>query len=305
MRALQGALVALAASGGLLLSACGGSASITASPPSAASPPPLGALTAWPAADNTGVPAGTVLKPVGALELTVPGAVVDGLDVSGCLSVRASNVTIRRSRIRGSSFCGSNLVSIAPAASGVLLEQVEIDGEGSNPFYAAVSGGGGYTCRRCNVHGAGQGFAVWGTQPVVIEDSFVHDLYVRDDLGSHNEDVITNGFTAGLVLRHDRLDNQDGQTAAISLFPDVAPVQRVTVTQNLLSGGGYTIYGGSTCPKPHCAETRDITVSGNHFSRKFFPKGGYYGPVADFDARAPGNVWSANVWDDTGQAVSP
>jgi Right handed beta helix region len=239
----------------------------------------------------------------GPLTITQPRAIVDGLDVAGCLTVSASNVTVRRSRFHSASFCGSNLVAVIAPATGVLLEDVEVDGELSNPKYAAVSGGGGYTCRRCDVHGAGQGFNVWGSAPVVIEDSFVHDLYVREDLGSHNEDVITNGFSAGLTLRHNRLENGYGQTAAISLFADFAAVQKITVDDNLLAGGGYTIYGGSTCPKPYCRQTSGIVVTGNRFSRQFFSKGGQYGPVADFDAAAPGNLWSDNAWSDTAEPV--
>jgi hypothetical protein len=168
----------------------------------------------------------------------------------------------------------------------------------------AVGGGSGFTCLRCDVHGTGDGFIVWGSSPVTIQDSYVHGLYIRDDLGSHNQDVITNGFAAGLTIRHNRLENWDGQTATISLFGDFSPVQNVLIDGNLLDGGGYAVYGGSTPGKPYSAQARNIVVTGNQFGRTFHPRCGRWGAVTDFAFGAQGNRWAANVWADTRAAVT-
>src|SRR5262245_33381699 len=54
----------------------------------------------YPDETNTGVPAGTVLRiHQGTLEIRTPGAVVEDLDIRGCVRVMAPNVTIRRSKV--------------------------------------------------------------------------------------------------------------------------------------------------------------------------------------------------------------
>lgn len=72
------------------------------------------------------------------------------------------------------------------------------------------------------------------------------------------------------------------------------------ITDNLLAGGTYPIYGGFAFGN----STSHIVISDNHFSRIFFSTSGQYGTDADYNDSDPGNVWSGNVWDDTGQSVS-
>ena len=72
------------------------------------------------------------------------------------------------------------------------------------------------------------------------------------------------------------------------------------IDRNLLAGGGYTIYGGAN---PGGAPTSRISITGNRISRMYFPKGGYYGPLAAWDGSGSGNVWQGNVWDDTGLPI--
>ncbi len=57
--------------------------------------------TCWPGPNNTGVPAGTKLRPIhGDRTITKRGKVVDGWDVSGCINVAALGVTIKNTRAR-------------------------------------------------------------------------------------------------------------------------------------------------------------------------------------------------------------
>jgi hypothetical protein len=51
-----------------------------------------------------------------------------------------------------------------------------------------------------------------------------------------------------------------------------------------------------------------VKITNNHFSTKYFPNGGSFSAVVGFCGRAPGNVWSGNVWADgakAGQPVNP
>ncbi len=100
--------------------------------------------------------------------------------------------------------------------------------------------------RRCDIHGTGSGLHM--TNNVVIEDNWVHDLHEGED--SHNDAVLTNGG-AHMVVRHNTLENPHTQTAVVALYGDVEAVVDVVVADNLLDGGGYTVYGGSVAGKPY------------------------------------------------------
>jgi hypothetical protein len=132
----------------------------------------------------------------------------------------------------------------------------------------------------------------------LIEGNYVHDLGYngKDHLNGLTDN---GGVTTPLMIRHNTIFNQHDQTDAVSLFQDFGIQANRTVEDNLLAGGGYTIYAGGG----KLAST-NIRVMGNRFSRKFFPKGGGYGPVAVFDESGAGNVFSGNVWDDTNQPVA-
>ena len=253
----------------------------------------------WPGPENTGVPAGTALAPLDGEStlLATPGQVVDGKDVTGCLTVTAPNVTLRRFRVRG---CAREpVISVGYGLTGIVIEDCEIDGGRLNPAAAAV-GYDGYTIRRCDIHGTGTGLHM--TNNVVIEDNWVHDLHEGED--SHNDAVLTNGGR-NLVVRHNTLENPHTQTAVVALYGDVEAVVDVVIEDNLLDGGGYTVYGGSVAGKPYSAGAGGIRFLNNRFGRRFHPQGGLYGPVSGFDPGRPGNVWAGNVWHDSGAPVEP
>ncbi len=296
----------------------GGSSSTTApsttttTSPDDPPPPPNGS---WPGPDTTGVPEGVALTPTyESITVTEPGTVIEGLHlIDACISVRADDVVIRNVRITAAPLCGSNLINVGFDQTGVLIEDVELDGLDSTGFAAAI-GDQGYTCRRCDIHSIGVGAVLnFGT----IEDSWIHDLFEDFDESkgglSHNETIISNGDPGerdgaparASVIRRNNLSNPHGQTSAISLFGDFGPIRDVLVEQNLLNGGGYVVYGGSTPGKPFADQAADVRVLGNHFGTDFFERGGAFGPVSDFDSAAPGNVWSGNVWADTGDPVNP
>jgi hypothetical protein len=282
---LTGAVVAALAGTG-----CGASST------AAARPPARPASGTWPDAGSTGVPAGTRLEAMnGQLTFSTPGQVVDGKDVNGCITVTASNVTISRFRVRG---CAREpVISVGYGLRGIRIEDCEIDGGNLNPDASAV-GYDGYSIRRCDIHNTGSGLHM--TNDVTVEDNWVHDLHEGQD--SHNDCVLTNGG-ANLVVRHNTLENSHTQTSVVALYGDLDAVVDVAVDGNLLVGGGYTVYGGSVPGKRHSTQAAGVRFTGNRFSRRFFPKGGSFGPVSGFEPTQPRNAWSGNVWDDTGEPV--
>jgi Sigma-70 region 2 len=84
----------------------------------------------------------------------------------------------------------------------------------------------------------------------------------------------------------------------ILMSTNSSPISDVTIVDNLLAGGGYTLYCAATVPGVGGTEV----VTGNRFARTYDQKGGYYGPAAYCGSGV--DVWSGNVWDDTGLRIS-
>jgi hypothetical protein len=200
----------------------------------AAPPPDRAGAGVMPTPDNTGVPAGVALRPSGPVTVDQPGAVVQGLDVDGCVQINASRVTIKNTRIR----CGDQYpVRLGDGVGGVLLEDVEIDGLG-NPGGVAVAFGN-YTLRRGHVHNIGDGPRL-GTN-TTVEFSLVHDIRAQAD--GHNDGMqATQG--SNIVVRGNRVENLNTQTSAILIGADQGDIDNVLVEGNWLNGGGYTLYAG-------------------------------------------------------------
>jgi hypothetical protein len=273
----------------------------TSAAPTTSAPAPSGG---WPDASTTGVVPGTSLTTVnGGVTLDKAGTVYENkLVVNGSIEVTASNVTIRNVKIVGKPG-GTNWIVVPwwQGVSGVRIEHVEIDGQKTSD--QAAIGNGGYTCLYCNIHDTGDGFRA--EKDVLIQDSFVHDLAGPDNSSlswAHNDGVQTTG-ASNISIVHNRIENPNGETSTIMLGNEFGPIKNVKIDRNLLAGGGYSLYGGwggdmATYP------VSDISVTNNVWSRKFFPKGGYYGPVAYFNPDGPGMVWTNNTWTD-GTAVNP
>jgi hypothetical protein len=258
-----------------------------------------GAGAAWPDATNTGVPAGTVLHSC-PTTITASGT-YDACLFAGDVSIRASNVTIKNSQINGSVDAQSGL---AGQQSGLVIMDSTINcncmsvGPTDTPTAIQESN---YTLLRVNLYNSGHGAAVKNN--VTIQDSYIHGLGGNTDA---HKDGIFVGDGTNVVIRHNSIECNDGPvagcTSAIGLLSDFGVISNFTIDHNLLNtNGSYCFYGGGGPQKPYAPN--HITFTNNHFGRKDNLQCGFFGPVTYFDINAPGNVWSGNVWDDTGAAV--
>ena len=267
----------------------------------------------FPDATNIGVPPGTRLRRVpgqvssgpgwvydrrGSVVVDRAGAVLSGLDIRGNVSVTASHVTIRDVRIvtRGPSSMGISL----RRANDVTIEHSTISGinTGDGRLMVGVKDvygdAAGTRVLDDNISRVGTGVQVYQG---LIQGNYIHDLGWIP--GDHINGVTTNGDTRPLMIRHNTIFNQFNQTDAIGLFQDFGVVADVTIDDNLLAGGGYTVYAGMGSK----GIPVNIRIIHNRISSKFFGHGGHWGPVAYFSATGHGNVWSGNVWDGTGQLI--
>jgi hypothetical protein len=246
-----------------------------------------------PDASCTGVPPGTTLRAC-STELTTPGATYSGCLFSGTVNVKANNITIKNSKVLGTVSAG-----YGSQQSGLVLMDVEIDGQRRNPFYSAI-GDHNYTCIRCNVHDSGRGAAVGDN--VVVRDSWFHDFYYAD--GAHQSAIGSNGGSNNRIEHNTLSCNSGGCSGALVFYGDFAPVKNVVVKNNLLNTtGSYCTYAGSVSGKAYPSAS-NIQYLDNRFGKTYNSRCGIYGPVTAWSGGS-GNLWSGNAWSDGSGPVNP
>jgi hypothetical protein len=136
--------------------------------------------------------------------------------------------------------------------------------------------------------------------PMNVSGSFI------DETGAsipkeHYEDIYYGGGAGPLIVNHNTMLNPEGQTAVVFASVDFGDQTTLTITNNLMAGGGYMIYGGGSGSGG--SVVGPVTITGNRFSRKYYPQGGYYGVAAEIKEAV--TTWSGNVWDETLKSVPP
>ena len=135
-----------------------------------------------PDSTNTGVPAGTVLtRHNGDLVITKAGTVIDGLDVYGTISVRADNVTIKNTRVRGKVASGNTpLISMNKGHRNLVVMDSEIAPDKPSPYLYGIMGWN-FTLERVDIHHVIDSAHIYGPN-VTIRHSYLHDNvhYVND-----------------------------------------------------------------------------------------------------------------------------
>ncbi len=261
---------------------------VAATAAEAAAAPARLPLGRWPGPETTGVPAGTELRKVsGKLRLTNDGEVVSGIDLTGCVEVRAKNVTIEKSRIT----CDSSTFSIRThdGAENLLISDVEIDGTGRNSTAICCAD---YTARRVNIHDALDGPRL--SDNTVVEDSWIHSLSRQP--GSHNDTLqITGG--SNVLVRGNRLDayrddTDDPMNACIMIGSTTGVVRDLRFVGNYCDGGNFSVHTRADL------DGANILVRDNRYGRNQ-----RYGVVSD--PQQDGIVFErhSNVWFDTAAPV--
>ena len=228
---------------------------------------------------------------------TKDGAVVENVVVRGGIDVSHRDVTVRNNRIllggqaNGVGLRHSVNATVADNEIGILGGTPRLL-VGVKDVYGDASG---TQVLRNEIVNTSTGVQ---TSEGLIEGNYIHAMGFES--GDHTNGTTSNGSTRALTIRHNTILNQLGQTDAISLFQDFGLEANRLVTDNLLAGGGYTLYAGGGSR----GTSYNIKITNNRFSTVYFPKGGSYGPYTAFDRTGSGNEWSGNIWDNTGGPVS-
>ncbi|GLZ28887.1 hypothetical protein Lesp02_10770 [Lentzea sp. NBRC 105346] len=202
-----------------------------------AQPPTSGGkCAAYPTPACTGVPAGTALTQValnsgGAYRVTQAGAVIEGKHITGDLLITANNVIVRNSQIDGSVIneYGPNHYSFTISDSTV--------GPASGCLTAPGVGESEFTATRVHVRGHGDGFRASGNN-IKIDESYVK---LCSNPGDHSDGIQTYMMGTGLVLNHTTIDQRSATSVTAPIFIVDSGTRDVSVTNNLVMGGTYSI----------------------------------------------------------------
>ena len=254
-----------------------------------------------PGADNTGVPDGVALKKwVGDMKITTPGAVIDGYDIYGNVTVEAPDVTISRTRIRGTTAKVQRdlLRAASPSASGLSVLDVTIKPD-TPTVYQRIGirlSATDQVVRRADISGTVDGVRISGER-IVVENSWLHDFghYTWDPEhsdGSHDDAIQVEGGSEIRILNN---SITGAYNAAVMAAQGLSTLSDMWINSNFVDGGACAI-NIARKSKPYM---KGLQVSANRFGRNLrFPKCPLIYVKADSDL-----LPKSNVWDDTGGAI--
>jgi len=210
--------------------------------------------------DEQGVPTsigayGTRKAHKGDLTISKNGETVKNIDVQGIIYVNANDVKI-------TNFTAQQ-VTQKPGKKGMILEDGKIDGKNKNGDGIQWSD---FTVRRTEITGTFDGIKAQGN--VVIEDSYVHDLYSfkSEEAGAggytHN-DCVQVSTGKDILIQRNWFDNC-GLNSAVFIDPDQGRIDNVTVSHNYMNGGGITLYAIASRSAQNGVPT-NVTVENNVF----------------------------------------
>lgn len=186
----------------------------------------------FPDATSAGVPAGISLRQSGGLTVTTAGAMIEGLNIVGQVVINAPNVTLRNCKVTSNSFA---VILIKDEISRTLIKNCEIDGQGAGG--QGIAGQGTFVAN--NIHDCADGIDVRGNH-TRIQDNFIHSM--RGTENSHFDGIQADGKISDLIIEHNTVINEFAQTSALMLDNYWGPIDNVRIENNLLIGGGYTVY---------------------------------------------------------------
>jgi hypothetical protein len=258
-----------------------------------------------PSSGNVGPGAAcSALTPAGEMTITRAGTTVQNMNITGQVAIDASNVTLTHDCItaNGGGASGTAAVVVGQGATNAQIDYSDVSGANSSSGsveeairtnYANMTTTADhdyiYNCGEC-FHGAGTLTNDYVTANASIDPGGNED---------HYEGIYYGGGGGPMVVEHDTILNPHAQTAAIFVSHDFGNVTVLTITNNILEGGDYAIYGGGSGSSG--TVVGPVTVTGNRFATADFPKSGEYGPGYYFEEGV--TIWSGNIWDGTRAAV--
>jgi hypothetical protein len=258
----------------------------------------------WPAAGNTGpvlshcaggqlaVNSGSTTRTI---HVTQASSTISCQNITGCLSIEAPNVTVQNVKIActsgrtGTNANGTSVIYVDDGASAT-ISHVEING--MDGVHACIwHQGTSMTANAVNCHGINDGIFSWADtgysqttgDHFTIKDSYFHDFTTKTANG-HIDGYQTEGAGNGLINHNTYYmtsDDQDSTDSAIAIWDGLKSSHDMTVSDNLIAGGGFAVYAEDYNPSEASPSgghsVTNISFDGNKFSTVLFGCVGYYG----------------------------
>ena len=233
----------------------------------------------------------------GDITITQAGTHLDALDIHGFVTIKAPNVTISRSIVRGGKATHNIglVTNYTPTATNFLLTDSELVPEFPSVWLDGMKGSN-FTVRRVDAHGTVDNVKVHGDN-ATVESSWLHDSsYFASDPNqgggpTHNDGVQILG---GDDIRVVGNDISGASNAAIQVTQDYRAVTNTSVNGNWLDGGACSVNlhnkGNGAASAPMTLELRN-----NRFGRVH-----RYVDCAVISQTLVTVEHVGNVWDDSG-----
>jgi hypothetical protein len=223
----------------------------------------------WPGPANTGYPVGQTFTNTSTRTISANNTVINGERITGNLTITGQNVTIKNSLIlySGSGGGGSGAIKILAGGSAT-IDHVEINGQ--TAVHTCIwHEGASLTVKAVNCHNVEDGIFSWESDNGVdngngdnftIEDSYIHDLGGNESNG-HLDGYQTEGAKNG-VIRHNTFGISADASGAISIWDSLKSSNNILVENNLISGGGFSIYAEDYSPSEATNSSPNNPVGG-------------------------------------------
>lgn len=211
----------------------------------------------FPDTTNTGVPAGVVLTGSGPVTTTADNQVIDSLDITGQLTVKHNNVTVKRCRITTNQIDDA---AVKGSGTGATIQDCEVlGGSGQLGSYNGIQLPA-VTILRCNLHNFENCVEIMSGS--TVQDTYIHDLWATYPGAAPHYDGIECQSGSNMTVHHCHIVNTNINTSCINFSGDGGNITNITITDNLLDGGDFCIY-----LDPKSNSITGVTLDDNRFGR--------------------------------------
>lgn len=241
----------------------------------------------YPDATTTGYDGVPLTVVSGDMTIDTANTVVSGKDIRGCVNVEAPGVIIKNSKITCNGFYGiqTSLAAAAVGATRLTIQDVEMVLGGNTTGIGSEN----ITATRVYIHGGENGFDL--SRDVTVSDSYITGIVEIN--GGHGDGIQFSTWGSGQAPKNILIDHNSiivaDVTSAANWTDDTTSI---TIQNNLLAGGGYTLY----CPR--------VSVPSGAFKTLNNRFGTFIHDHSD-SCNGSGQVWTGNYLDSNLATLAP
>ncbi len=165
---------------------------------------------------------------------------VDSLDIHGYLRIKAPNVTVKNTIVRGSQRLTGSMALVQSSSTGTRIIDSELVAAYPSYYIDGIVGSG-FTLTRVNIHGVVDSVKVTGND-VLVQDSWLHDnlYYATTPWGKrHPQRQRPDPGRQQIAVRNSSLSGT--KNAAVMITQDAGPVTGFVFTGNTADNGACTM----------------------------------------------------------------